>query len=168
VRPTTQRTKSESATTTILQKPLFWSLSIPLLFAFFLGFIQFRKKKETPTAIIEENKPELIAVEEPEIDFFDEAAKAFAAQQENAYYTNIENGMIAALAKMLSLKNDTQTSKQLVIQAMQDQAISDELQAKIKSIFEACTASKYGFEKKELENTLLLEEAKEVILQLGD
>jgi hypothetical protein len=75
--------------------------------------------------------------------------------------------MIAALAKMLSLKNDTQTSKQLVIQAMQDQAISDELQAKIKSIFEACTASKYGFEKKELENTLLLEEAKEVIGQLG-
>jgi hypothetical protein len=41
------------------------------------------------------------------------------------------------------------------------------LQAKIKSIFEACTASKYGFEKKELENTLLLEEAKEVIGQLG-
>jgi hypothetical protein len=166
VRPTTQRTKSESATTNILQKPLFWSLSIPLLFAFFLGFIQFRKKKETPTAIVVENKPELIAVEEPEIDFFNDAAKAFEAQQENTYYTNIENGMIAALAKMLSLKNDTQTSKELVIQTMQNQAISDELQAKIKSIFEACTAAKYGFEKKELENTLLLEEAKEVIGQL--
>jgi hypothetical protein len=75
--------------------------------------------------------------------------------------------MIAALAKMLSLKNDSQTSKQLVIQAMKDQAISDELQAKIKAIFEACTAAKYGFEKRELENTDLLEESKEVTLQLG-
>jgi hypothetical protein len=75
--------------------------------------------------------------------------------------------MIAALAKMLSLKNDSQTSKQLVIQTMQNQAISDEMKAKIKSIFEACTAAKYGFEKKELENKHLLEEAKEVIRQLG-
>jgi hypothetical protein len=167
VRSSSKNTPNETGSTSLFKQPLFWSLSIPLLFAFFLGFIQFRKKKESPTAIIEENKPELIAVEEPEIDFFDEAAKAFAAQQENAYYTNIENGMIAALAKMLSLKNDSQTSKQLVIQAMKDQAISDELQAKIKAIFEACTAAKYGFEKKEMENTLLLEEAKEVILQLG-
>ena len=166
VRPTTQRTKSASETTNILQKPLFWSISIPLLFAFFLGFIQFRKKKETPTAIVVENKPELVAVEEPEIDFFDEAEKAFAAQQENAYYTNIENGMIAALAKMLSLKNDAQPSKQLVMQAMQDQAISDDFQQKIKALFEACTAAKYGFEKRELENTDLLEEAKEAILKL--
>jgi hypothetical protein len=167
VRSSSKNTPNETGSTSLFQQPLFWSLSIPLLFAFFIGFIQFRKKKESPTAIIEENKPELIAVEEPEIDFFDEAAKAFAAQQENAYYTNIENGIIAALAKMLSLKNDTQTSKQLVIQTMQNQAISDELQAKIKAIFEACTAAKYGFEKKELENTLLLDEAKEVILQLG-
>ena len=167
VRSSSKNTPNETGSTPLFQQPLFWSLSIPLLFAFFLGFIQFRKKKESPLAIIEENKPELIAVEEPEIDFFDEAAKAFAAQQENAYYTNIENGMIAALAKMLSLKNDSQTSKQLVIQTMQNQAISDEMKAKIKSIFEACTAAKYGFEKKELENTLLLEEAKEMTGQLG-
>jgi hypothetical protein len=167
VRSSSKNTPNETGSTPLFQQPLFWSLSIPLLFAFFLGFIQFRKKKESPLAIIEENKPELIAVEEPEIDFFDEAAKAFAAQQENAYYTNIENGMIAALAKMLSLKNDSQTSKQLVIQTMQNQAISDEMQQKIKAIFEACTAAKYGFEKKELENKYLLEEVKEVIWQMG-
>ena len=165
-RPTTTEKTAENETMQLLKKPLFWSVSVPLVIALLVGFIQFRKKKESPTAFVVENKPEIVAIEKPEIDFFDEAEKAFAAQQENAYYTNIENGMIAALATILSLKNDTQPSKQLVIQAMQDQAVSDEIQEKIKALFEACTAAKYGFEKKVLENTDLLEEAKEVILKL--
>ena len=166
-RPTTTEKTAENETMQLLKKPLFWSVSVPLVIALLVGFIQFRKKKETPTAIVVENKPDIVAIEKPEIDFFDEAEKAFAAQQENAYYTNIENGMIAALVTILSLKNDVQPSKQLVIQAMQDQAISDEIQQKIKALFEACTAAKYGFEKRELENTQLLVEAKEVTLQLG-